>query len=257
MKAEIITLRWKFGVTASKMDEKPARKFLLESGGVYLWLHPGKPKRTIYVGEAGNFWDRTMDHFINLMAGRYKSYRITEQEDFWEFLSNDVYGTTHELTYSEAVTQLEEKGLYFPRGTHQDDFRIKRSFLNKNLSKQHRDYLRSLEFSFATLFRDDKMIPIEDVDSRRAVESILLLGLWEEFSNFVKVQTGKQKKWVGLSGSRSNESPFGTISQYPKKSYQITHECNGKSFEETRFPSEILAIKGYNYVEQEVIWKKD
>ena len=229
-----IELNWQKRISHEDFDEE--RKFLVENRGIYIWIFKGTPPRVTYVGETDRFIDRFVQHFSNVLTGRFNTYAMNPEDDFVNHLL--IY------CYNKRIDEIDKdkNKFYIPAKPENPDFKFTDTYFNEDLLKMHKIYLTNLDFAFATgNFMDNKVV-------RREVEGILIRGLIELYSKDAKVELLESE----IKGSR--QIPIGRISNRPSQSYDIEHQYDSLK---VQLPEDITKIRGYNYESKKIEYKNE
>jgi hypothetical protein len=227
-----ITLNWKAVEKAEDFDFPDVTKYLTSNGGVYLWIIGTITKRVCYVGKADIFWKRFVEHFTNTIAGRYICYYPDEHTDFVDYL-HDNYA---DKDYFDLL-QTNDK-IYLPTVQRPDIFSssVKNTFLD-NLSVNKRiEFLKSLQFAFATIASDSTTSSI----SYEHVESAIILELKKQYESKNEIRLKKGGRFSGFDRG----GYIGRISKRPTSSFDIIHTNDPAS--PRIIPPEVFNIKRYD-----------
>ncbi|MBO06502.1 MAG: hypothetical protein CMI58_05670 [Parcubacteria group bacterium] len=218
-----IELKWECFCRGEELDTH--KDFLKNHGGIYAWIFNGKPPRVAYIGETGNYFNRfAKDHFQNILSGRWSTYKVPEEQDFIKFICQNVVGKKYEKI-------KDEKKYYRTYSLDAKEFNFKDHFFDMDYLSMHREFLFNLKFAFASMPDKDKAI-------RKDIEAILIIKIREQYARENNIN---QDDFILPGGRKWRDTPFGTISQHPIKSYLIDHSgdfCN-------ELPEEIRAISDY------------
>lgn len=221
-----VTLDWFCASEFSELDG--CIDTLKNKGGIYIWIFKGTPERVAYVGECADFIKRFRDHIFRQISGQYLGFDIRKDEDFIQFL-NDYY-------IDKNVNDIIISGkIYFPitnweHNKFGEKFHFDR-FCSDNNIKINLSFLKNLRFVFCTVSNN-----IE----RKEVEAALLIGLRSQYCKILNI---KEDHFKIADYGKSNNTPLGNISKYPKDSFTIKHEVS----EGIKFPDEIANIKHYPF----------
>ncbi|MBW2630505.1 MAG: hypothetical protein JRC90_01860 [Deltaproteobacteria bacterium] len=225
-----IKLNWQKRIHATQLDDEI--DFLSKNGGIYIWIFNGTPPRITYVGETECYIDRFVQHFSNILTGRFNTYAMTPEDDFVNYLN--------EYCHDKSFDEIDKNKFYIP-GKPSPDFRFKNTYFEENLLKMHRNYLENLDFAFAKGNFKDK-------NERREMEGILIKGLIELYSKEANVEVLESKI------PRSRQIPIGRISKNPSQSYEIEHQHDPLKIQ---LPEDIINIRGYDFESKRIRWANE
>jgi len=215
-----IKLTWEKVIKAEDFDSNI--DFLMNNGGLYLWIWPGKNPRVGYVGETMNFYYRMLEHFYNIIGGRYLLFNPSLELDFLNFLKEHYIGKT--------IEELNEDDKVFsPIKNAKRDLSFTRVFLDESELKLRRENLRKREFAFATL--EFSIKTDNEALLRKQIEGALINELFNKY----KALTRSSLKLKGAG--KFSQCVIGDISKWPETDLEIVHEGL-----KDRIPQEVIEI---------------
>ena len=99
-----IKLNWEKRINKEDFDSN--KEFLVNNGGIYIWIFKGKPQRVTYIGEANNFANRFVTHFSSILTGRWNTYDMNGEDDFVKYLRSYY----HEKALKQIKAENKCKG---------------------------------------------------------------------------------------------------------------------------------------------------
>lgn len=215
-----VTLNWDLVLDVHEVDKH--RAYLDTHGGIYLWLFMGKPTRIAYVGEAGNFTGRLLDHVTFLVSGRYTTFRVPSNADYIKVLKEKYMNRKLDVA-------LKDLDIAYPAVAGPERFTFADVFFDPRKMDVAKDYLSKLKSAFAS---------VPDRETRRDIEPIIMIELRKTYAAFLKEPVAN----IVAAGGRANCTPFGTITRYPRQGYDLTHA--GKQL--ALIPAEVTSITSYS-----------
>lgn len=218
-----VKIKWEKVIKADDFDSNI--EFLMSNGGLYLWIWPGRNPRVGYVGETFNFYNRHLEHFNNIIGGRYLLFKPSPDIDFLDFLKEHFDGKT--------IEELnKDDGIFVPILNAKRELSITKIFLDENKLRLKLDSLKQREFAFATLEfskNDDNEAML-----RKQIEGALINELFEKY----RILSGAKLK-LKRAGNFCR-CVIGDISKWPETDIEIIHE--GLT---DRIPQEVIEIKRF------------
>jgi len=196
--------------------------FLMNNGGLYLWIWPGKNPRVGYVGETMNFYNRMLEHFYNIIGGQYLSFNPSSQSDFIDYLKEHYAGKT--------IEELnEDNAMFCPILNANYDKSFTKVFLDESGLRLRLENLRKREFAFATVEFSRKT---DDESSlRKQIEGAIINELFNKY----KALTRSSLKLMGAG--KFSQCVIGDISKWPETDLEIVNEGLTE-----RIPQEVIEI---------------
>lgn len=218
-----VNLTWEKVIKAEHFDENI--DFLKNNGGLYLWIWPGKNPRVGYVGETMNFYHRMLEHFYNIIGGKYLLFNPSPKLDFLDYLKEHYIGKT--------IEELNEDDTIFsPIKNAKRNLSFKRVFLDERELKLRLENLRRREFAFATMEFSIK------TDNEALLRKQIEAALINELFNRYKALTRSSLKLKGAG--KFSQCVIGDISKWPETDLEVVHE--GLT---DRIPQEVVEITSF------------
>ncbi|NDY55833.1 hypothetical protein G3N56_03640 [Desulfovibrio sulfodismutans] len=175
----------------------------------YIWII--NSKHVCYVGQTKKFWNRFVTHFSNTISGLYTCYYPEKGSNFIDFLHQNYAGKD----YFDLATN--NVNIYLPTANYPAIFpsAIKNTFFDFSSIERRVNFLKSLQFAFASITNGDTIEKIH----YKEVESAIICGLKEQYDPTNKLRLSK-----GLASSGLDRGGYiGRISKYPASSFDIIH----------------------------------
>ncbi len=216
-------LTWEKVIKAEDFDSNI--DFLKNNRGLYLWIWPGKNPRVGYVGETMNFYHRMLEHFYNIIGGKYLLFNPSPESGFMDYLKEHYIGKT--------IEELNENDTMFcPILNANHDKSFSSVFLDKSALKLRIENLRKREFAFATL--EFSIKTDNEASLRKQIEGALINELFNKY----KALTRSSLKLKGAG--KFSQCVIGDISKWPETDLEIVHE--GLT---DRIPQEVIDITSF------------
>lgn len=183
--------------------------FLINNGGLYLWIWPGKKPRVGYVGETMNFYYRSLEHFQNILGGKYLSFNPPVDSDFLDYLKEHYDGKTVEELNEDAT-------MFCPILNAERDISFRGVFLNEQSLILRMENIEKKRLAFATLeFSTEET---DRASMRKQVEGALINELYNKYKSL----TGLELKLK--NAGRFCQCVIGDISKWPETDLELLHE---------------------------------
>lgn len=218
-----VKLTWERVIKAEDFDSN--KDFLMNNGGLYLWIWPGNKPRVGYVGETINFYNRMLEHFYNIIGGKYLLFNPSPEMDFLDYLKAHYIGKT--------IEELnEDDNIFSPILNAKRELSFSRVFLDESKLKLRLENLRKREFAFATM---EFSIRTEDEALlRKQIEGALINELFNKYKTLT--HSSLKLKAAG----KFCQCVIGEISVWPRTNLEIIHEGLID-----RIPQEVTEVRSF------------
>ncbi|MBF0363687.1 MAG: Hpt domain-containing protein [Oligoflexia bacterium] len=216
---EDVSLNWQLMIGMSDFDVN--MKFLKGSGGIFLCIFNGNPKRIYYIGETNNFYERFVKYFSDHISGISINYKLGVDEDFVNLIKNEFNGKT--------VTEVVNGGkIHLPSNISKFGQSFERSFFSEEQYRERKHLIEKSLFAFATIEGpNDNLL-------RKEITGGLISKLRKAYQDISKTELKLQER-------SKCDLPIGDVDICPTYDYRINHK--GKICE--LLPKEFINITEY------------